>query len=252
MSELIPVLGYNRVSSDEQAKYGHSLEIQPLMHKVWCRNHGYDLIDVVTDPGVSAGKKRFEDRPGGKEIMQRLLNGEAMGMVVTRFDRAFRMAVDGLLQLDWFLDRGLLVTSIEMPIDLRTNWGWRVYAQQVVDAEYERRTIIERARETTEGLIQLRRKFGPVPFGLTEKDGQLYRDPFTWVHRENIVSMSQFKSMDTIAKTLRVMNVPAPNGGRLWSKSTIKTIIDTHHKYKEYPYLSFCHETSVSGNGDAA
>ncbi len=54
-------VGYIRVSSEEQAAHGHGLKLQEKAIRAFAQSQGYELVDVVADPGVS-GAKRPADR----------------------------------------------------------------------------------------------------------------------------------------------------------------------------------------------
>lgn len=238
------LIGYNRVSTDEQAQHGRSLELQPEAARRWCEAMGHELVAVVDDPGVSAGKVAFANRAGGAEVMRLLEAGEADGVLVLSFDRAFRIAVDGLTSAEWFMRHGYHFTSIREPIDITTDHGWLTFGTMCLMKEFERRVIVQRARETSEGLRQAGRVYGPVPYGCVAMDGRLYRDPNTWGVRMEIVRLACEVSSRKIATMLNNDGVPAPGGmgkggkttgGRRWHHTTVLNIINNHDELKNIP-----------------
>jgi site-specific DNA recombinase len=250
------LLGYNRVSTEDQAKYGHSLDIQPERHARWCEAMGHELVDIITDDGVSAGKP-FETRKGGQQLMRMLEEGVADGMLITRFDRAFRVTLDGIQSANWFKANFYSVLSVEQPIDITTPFGWKMFINMVADAEYERAMTIERTRETIQGMRRQGKVYGAVPFGLIKIDGRLYRHPDDWDTRQTIIDMSHVPGYGPrkIAGWLQAMNIPAPGGkgkggksvgGRLWHASTVSRIIKTHSDLEHIPALPDLPESSVS------
>jgi DNA invertase Pin-like site-specific DNA recombinase len=44
---------YARVSTDEQARMGYSLNQQIEALREWCAREGYEVLEEVTDPGQS-------------------------------------------------------------------------------------------------------------------------------------------------------------------------------------------------------
>ena len=56
---------YIRVSTDEQARTGVSLEAQEEKLRAYCKMTGLDLVRVIREEGVSAAKP-LASRPGGK------------------------------------------------------------------------------------------------------------------------------------------------------------------------------------------
>ncbi|MBD3609922.1 MAG: recombinase family protein [Gammaproteobacteria bacterium] len=250
------LIGYNRVSTEDQKKYGVSLDIQPERHAKWCEGMDHELVGVVVDAGVSAAKP-FEKRPGGQELIQRLQAGEADGMLVTRFDRAFRIALDALLTVNWFKDRGFSIISIDQPMDITEPFGKRMFTHMAADAEYERDLVVARAIETSRGLRAAGKVNGAVPYGFVEVNGALYRDPATYETRVQIVvySMQMGWSHQKIIDSLESHNIPAPGGkgrggrdtgGRRWHKSTISRIVSTHSDYEHIPVLPEHLEREIS------
>ena len=57
-----PAVGYVRVSTEEQATEGVSLEVQRARIDDHCRLHAHRLVEVHADEGRSA--KRTDNRPG--------------------------------------------------------------------------------------------------------------------------------------------------------------------------------------------
>jgi site-specific DNA recombinase len=52
---------YARVSTDEQARSGYSLAQQIEACRAWCEREGYEVLEVITDPGQSGASL---ERPG--------------------------------------------------------------------------------------------------------------------------------------------------------------------------------------------
>ncbi|MBE9538496.1 MAG: recombinase family protein, partial [Proteobacteria bacterium] len=204
-----------------------------------------ELVDVVVDEGVSAGTA-LEKRPGGAELLDRLRDGEAEGVVFQRIDRVFRMTVDGLVTAAWFNRLGLSLHSVNEHINSGTPDGWLSLTILLATAEYERNKIKQRATETSAGLREQGKAWGPTPFGCMRVGDKLYRDPETWVVRKSIVDMRTGLSLRAICTELREWGIPAPSGGRLWHTSTLKGIIDTHHTLEHIPDLPSAPETRIS------
>ncbi len=74
------VLGYVRVSTDEQASNGVSLDEQRHRISVYADTQGLSLIDVESDEGISGSKTT--NRPALQSALRRLRKGEASGLVV--------------------------------------------------------------------------------------------------------------------------------------------------------------------------
>jgi len=86
---------YIRVSSEEQAREGVSLDAQEATLRAYCTMRGLDVVDVAIDAGVSAGKP-LADRPAGASLLRAVRTGEAGAVVALKLDRLFRSAADCL------------------------------------------------------------------------------------------------------------------------------------------------------------
>ena len=83
------LIGYVRVSTDDQATHGFSIPAQIEEIGKWAKNHGHDLVGIEIDDGVSGGI-RIERRPGGYRVLQAMNEGRADGMVAVSQDRIYR------------------------------------------------------------------------------------------------------------------------------------------------------------------
>lgn len=228
------LFAYIRVSTDEQAESGHSIELQPARIRSYCQTYGLHLVDVITDAGVS-GSVPLARRAGGRELMRRLAAGEADGVVVARLDRMFRDALDGLT---FFARARCVVHSVAERIDTSSPAGRLQLTILLATAQYERDIAAERAAENTRGLRAAGRVYGSTPFGCVDADGQLYRHPGTWAQRELICQWrANGLPLQAIRERLREEGISAPQGGRWWSKSTLANLIQSHNTLAHLPLL---------------
>ena len=72
-------IGYIRVSTEEQAKEGISIEAQAAKLHQYAELYGIELIDIKTDAGQSA---KSLDRDGLKEALDALECGEAEALLI--------------------------------------------------------------------------------------------------------------------------------------------------------------------------
>jgi DNA invertase Pin-like site-specific DNA recombinase len=82
-------VGYVRVSTERQAERGTSLAEQERALRSWARSHGYRLVAVHRDEGVS-GTCDAVDRRGLTAALEALRSGEAEALVVLTLDRLAR------------------------------------------------------------------------------------------------------------------------------------------------------------------
>ncbi|MEO6519747.1 MAG: recombinase family protein [Pseudoxanthomonas sp.] len=257
-------LGYIRVSTEEQQRSGHSLDMQPDLIRQWCTLFGHQLVDIVEDRGVSAGKA-LAKRPGGAELLDRLRQGEADLVIVFRLDRLFRNALHGLDFIRGELDTiGVSLQSITEKVDTTTATGRLCLTLLLGVAEYERDTTRERNRATTDSLRDRGRVYGTTPYGCVALNGQwsddkgrvvgqeLFRDAVHWPHRELIVALRQPDadgkrlSLAEISTELQRRGIKAPSGAARWGKQSINRVINSHGGLKHIPALPTDHEPAVS------
>lgn len=224
------VLGYIRVSTDEQRDHGHSLHVQERALESWAALHGHTLVRIVRDEGVSASRP-LERREGGAAVLAALRDGEVAGVVVTRLDRLFRDTLDGLTFFNDARASGWAVHSVSELIDSSTPGGRLTLSIQLATAAYERDLAVLRSTEVTHALRRAGRVYGPVPFGLRRTaDGALVRDPARWLQRELIVRLrtQDRLSWQAVADSLRQHGIRAPSGRKHWALSTLRGIVDSH------------------------
>src|SRR5947209_7652677 len=82
---------YCRVSSDRQVKEGHGLEGQERRCRKYAEDHGYEVLAVFRDEGVSGG---VVDREGMQELLDFLDTEGPKGECVVIIDDIKRLARD--------------------------------------------------------------------------------------------------------------------------------------------------------------
>jgi len=142
-------VGYVRVSTDEQATNGESLDIQANAIRSYCEAQGLELVDLVIEGGVS-GYTPLADRPGGQRVLSLLQKREAKHVVTVKLDRMFRRASDALdLTATWDKSNvGLHVLNMGgQAVNTATAVGRVFLSMLAVFAEFERNLIAERTKE---------------------------------------------------------------------------------------------------------
>ena len=111
-------LGYARVSTDEQAREGVSLDAQRSRIRAYCEAKELELVDVLVDDGIS-GKTLA--RPALAELIARCERGEVRNVVVVKLDRLTRRTRDLLALVDdLFLARHIELHSVSESLDTST------------------------------------------------------------------------------------------------------------------------------------
>lgn len=156
MNEGIPVLGYARVSTQEQAGQGYGLDAQELAITEACGSRGWTLRGVVRDEGESA---KTLDRPGLSSALSGVAERTATGLVVAKLDRLTRSVADFAALLEWFSDADATLVALDLGIDTSTPGGRLVANVFASVAEWEREVIGLRTRE---GLAAARQRGVPI------------------------------------------------------------------------------------------
>ena len=85
MIKKLRVAGYARVSTDEQKKYGYSIQAQTEEITQWCNDNDHSIQHIYVDEGYSASTMK---RPQLQAMLSNLKNIDAIAF--TRLDRLSR------------------------------------------------------------------------------------------------------------------------------------------------------------------
>lgn len=92
-SNVLRVGLYERVSTDEQALRGYSIETQIENLEAYCKEKKYKIVDHYTDAGVSGGKAAHK-RPEMSRLLKDVEEGKIDLILFTKLDRWFRSVKD--------------------------------------------------------------------------------------------------------------------------------------------------------------
>ena len=156
------IVGYVRVSTEKQANNGLSLEAQQEKIRLYAQLHDLDLVEVI----VEDASAKALDRPGLQEALNRLINGQAQGIIVAKLDRLTRSVRDLGELLDEYFTRGsLALMSVGESIDTTTAAGRLVLNVLVSVAQWERETASERTKEVLAHQKAQGKRTGVIPYG---------------------------------------------------------------------------------------
>jgi DNA invertase Pin-like site-specific DNA recombinase len=223
------VVGYIRVSTEQQAGEGVSLDAQRTKLRAYAVAMDLDLVDVLEDAGLSA---KSLARPGLQRALARLEAGDAAGLVVVKLDRLTRSVRDlGELVDRYFASRFSLL-SLSDSIDTRTASGRLVLHVLGAVSQWEREATAERTRDA---LAQLRAdgvRLGAEPLGWRRSEaldasgrraGEEVADEVATVARI-LELQEQGRSVRDIARALAAEGRQTKRGGR-WHPTTIQRIL---------------------------
>ena len=222
------VIGYTRVSTEEQAVSGVSLAAQADKIRGYCKVYDLKLVDVIEDAGVS-GKSL--DRPGLSRALVALASGAVEGIVITKLDRLTRSVVDmATLITDHFGERaGHTLFSVSDSIDARSAAGRMVLNILVSVAQWERETIAERTRDALRHKAAHGEVYGPAPLGYHAVGGRLIEDAAELHAVSEVRRLARAgKSLRRICAAMDSAGHKTKRGGR-WRPSTVQAILRRTH-----------------------
>lgn len=219
------VVGYCRVSTEEQASEGLSLETQMEKIRSYCATYDLELLRIIVDD--QSGKTM--NRPGVTEALAELKAGRASGIVVAKLDRLTRNVADiGMLLRDYFGEgKSFSLRSVNEHIDTATPAGRMLLNVVISFAQYERELIADRTREVLAHMRRIGKRTGGIPFGFDVAD-----DGETLVKNEReqevlsaILTLHRGgNTLRAIAAELNRRKVPTKKSGS-WTHTVVKSIL---------------------------
>ena len=213
---------YARVSTEDQAKEGFSLDAQIKRMEAYCRVRGWDVTGTYRDEGCSG---RTNDRPEYNRMMEESDQWDIL--LVMKMDRIHRNSVNFALMMDDLREKGKEFNSMQDKFDTTTAMGRFVMDIMQRIAQLESEQIGERVRIGMEYKAQ--NGTGNLgsghPYGYVYSKGRLevVKDEAHTVRA--IYNMyTRGSTMDDIASFLNKAEIPAKKGGQ-WNKQSVCNIL---------------------------
>ncbi len=211
-------IGYVRVSTQEQATEGVSLDAQRDRLRTYCKLHAIKLIDIKADEGISGGTL---ERPALQAALQMLRRGRANTLIVVKLDRLSRSLRDVCtLVADYFSDERFHLLSLCGMVNTHSAAGRMVLMNLANYAQFEREMISERTRDALRHLKSQGVRLGHAPYGYqlgTERDANGRRILVPIPNEQEVIGKiiamhSQGIKMRVIARLLNEEGTPARRG----------------------------------------
>lgn len=208
MSETTRLVGYTRVSTEDQALEGYGLDAQANAIRAACEQRRWTLAELYRDEGTS-GKNL--NRAALRAALDTVAAGNASGLVVAKLDRLSRSVADFAALLEWFTDAGAALVALDIGIDTSTPGGRLIGNVFASVAEWERETIAARTRA---GLAAARANGKAISRPAVADDSQLER---------RIGAMrARGMTFQVIADRLNTDGIPTMRGGSEWRPSSVQ------------------------------
>ena len=169
---------YVRVSTQEQANEGYSIDEQIERLKNYCKAHKWSIIKIYTDAGYSGATT---DRPALKEMLCDIKKGKCDLVLVYKLDRLSRSQKDTLSLIeDHFLASNVDFISMTENFDTSSPFGRAMIGILSVFAQLEREQIKERMGMGKQGRAKDGKWHGGgyIPIGYDYKDGELVKNEY--------------------------------------------------------------------------
>lgn len=164
---------YLRVSSEEQAKHGYSLDAQEKALKQFCKKNNHIILGIYRDEGIS-GRKPYTKRPAMVQLLSDLEKVKPDIILFTKLDRWFRN-IKEYYRVQDILDRNKVDwKAINEEYDTSTASG-RLYVNiKLSIAQDEADRTSERIKDVQDQLVAQGKVLGgSVPLGYAIKDKRI-------------------------------------------------------------------------------
>lgn len=206
---------YARVSTQMQVNDGMSLGAQERdLHRA-AELAGFTEVELLREEGRSG--KSIQGRPVLKEALERLDNGDAAALFVTRIDRLARSTQDFLSIVDRANKNDWRIVMLDLNLDTATYQGRFVVTVMSALAEMERAIIAERQKDVHKDRRERGKEWG-VDLGPKTK---VPND----VRKLIIDYRAKGMSYSKIADRLNKDGVPTVHGGK-WFAATVHKLVN--------------------------
>src|SRR5450755_4080182 len=195
------VVGYVRVSTEEQGASGAGLAVQRASIEEECGRRGWTLVTIIEDAGYSAKDLR---RPGVKLALETLQQGGASGLVVAKLDRLSRSMLDFTAIMATAQKQGWALVALDCAVDTSTPAGEAMANVLATFAQFERRLISQRTRDA----LAIKRAQG-VQLGRR-------RELADTVVARIVADRTSGSTLAAIADRLNAEQIPTAHGGARW------------------------------------
>lgn len=230
---------YVRVSTQDQAMEGYSIEQQTEALTKYCEARGWDACRVFCDAGYSGSNT---NRPALLELITSIHEFDAV--LVYKLDRLSRSQKDTLwLFEDVFEANNVGFFSLCESFDTASAFGKAALGILSVFAQLEREQIRERMAMGRLGRVKSGKSsaWSVIPFGYQYRDGELVPEPLAAdIVRKMYGDYLSGKTISTIVRELNACGHILK--ARPWSFRTVKYVLTnvvytglSNYKGKTYP-----------------
>lgn len=216
---------YIRVSTEDQAKEGVSLDDQQTRLIAFSQSQGWPDYVLYIDDGYSA---KDTNRPAFQRMIEDIKSNKINTVVTTKIDRLTRRLLDLLQFVEFLAENNCSYKSTSESFDTTTAAGRMVLQLLGVFAEFERERIGERVKDNMQHLANLGKPISRPCFGydLINKKLLINDVESKWVHRMVDMFLNDHGTFQ-IAKMLNENHVLTKNG-KQWTTKAVRLFLENN------------------------
>jgi len=230
---------YTRVSTEDQAKEGFSLDAQLDKLQAYCKARDWDIVGEFVDDGYSGRNTR---RPAYQKLLDEINKWDML--LVIKMDRIHRNSKNFMMMMEELKKHNKEFVSMTESLDTSTAMGRFVMDIIQRIAQLESEQIGERVYD---GMAQKARTNGGslgfnIPYGynyidkkliINKKEAEVVKKIFRLYENEY--------SMNKIADFLNEKNIPTKRN-KIWRSQTISKILKNPLYYGTFHWEDFKHK----------
>lgn len=245
----VDVVGYVRVSTENQVKQGYSLDEQREEIEAYCDSQNYNLLEVFADEGISGAKANEDEmtieRDGLLDMLAFIREKDIQYIITLNTNRLWRSDTVKILIVRELKKNHVDIKAIDRP-------NYSIYAQNpnevLMNGMFELLDVYERleiALKLKRGRMQKAKgggyAGGGIPFGYYCPHGAkkllIHQEEVKAVHR--VFQLKQSMPHLTLQKISDHMNHEGYSGrkGKHFNPMLVKRILDKENFYRgQYVY----------------
>ena len=221
---------YPRVSTEDQSRYGHSLDEQEECLKKLCDFKGYAIYKIYREEGVSA---KSMNRPKFQEMIEDMKNGKINKIIVYKLDRLTRSIQDLESICKMIEEYDCSLESVSEEINTDTATGKFFIRMTTILAQLEIERTSERTKFGLTGAAKKGHFSGKAPIGYRKINKELViNDIESEIVKDIFKSYINGLSVCAIAKQLNNKNAL----NRHWRTTTIDRMLSNYIYAGDYQH----------------
>lgn len=162
-STPIKVAIYVRVSTEEQAEHGYSIEAQLETLRNYCELYGKEVYEEYVDAGISG--KSIEGRFALQRLLKDAENNLFQEVLVWKINRLARNSLDLLTTIEQLKDWNITFRSFTEKFETETPTGKLTLQMMSAVGEFERNTTVENVKLGMKQRAKTGKHNGKLPLG---------------------------------------------------------------------------------------